>query len=189
MPIQVSQTPAQMGWDVQKASLSQSGNGAWALDIEAQKPMLEITSKKPQILIDQRQPFAEAGLKNIQAFMEDATALSRQIWIQGIARIVSDGNTWINIHTGVDPIPDQAIYNAYEMFDKEFNYGTIPTSRPRIELDEGRINYRFIKGEVINRSTPVKVQMDYQPWRINYYMKQYNSIQFNYIKSNVSWGV
>lgn len=180
MPIRIESQAAQLTWDTQKAQLNQSGNGARALDIETKKPQIEINTTKPQLTIDQTQPFAEAGLKNIQDFMADAVSYARQVASQSVDRIVSQGNEMKEIHTGVDPIPDQAIYNAYDMFEKTFNFAMIPQSRPRIDVTRGNVDIQVNRGEVINRSAPKPVQMDYSPWQINYYMKQYESIRFSY---------
>ena len=180
MPIQITTQPAILAWDTQKAMLSQSGNGAQTLDIQINKPLLEITSTRPQISIDQTQSFAEAGLKNIKAFMDESVKYGQQMVQQGTARIVDQGNSFIEIHTGVYPIPDQAIYNAYEMFDKEFNYGAIPQTRPTISLNPGQVTYNFKPGYVNNQSTARKVDMQYTPWQVSYHMKQYNSINFRY---------
>ena len=139
MPIQISQQPLVMNISTQPARIDQSGNGALTLDIDIKKPLLEMKTELPKVTIDQSASFAEAGLKNIKAFMDESVSYARQIVSAGVDRIVSQGNEWINIHTGVDPIPDQAIYNAYEMFDKEFNYAAIPTSRPSIRSEERRV--------------------------------------------------
>lgn len=189
MPIQISTTMAVIDWNVSKANLSQIGNGAQILDLNIQKPLLEMQTNLPKVLIDQSQPFSEAGLKGIKAFMKDAVSLGRQIVSDGIERIVSQGNDFINIHTGVDPIPDQALYNAYDMFEKSFNYGVIPQSRPSVSLQEGRVNTTFNPGSVNNQSAPQKVQMDYTPWQINYFMKQYNSITYSMQPSNFKFTV
>lgn len=189
MPIQISTTPAVLDWNVSKANLSQSGNGALTLDLQIQKPLLEMQTTLPKVQIDQSQPFAEAGLKGIKAFMDEVVSIGRQIVSEGIERIVSQGNDFINIHTGVDPIPDQANYNAYDMFEKSFNYGVIPQSRPSISLQEGRVNTTFNPGSVNNQSAPRKVQMDYTPWQINYFMKQYNSITYSMQPSNFKFTV
>lgn len=180
MPIRIESQAAQLTWDTQKAQLNQSGNGVQTLDIQTRKPQIEITTTRPQLTIDQTQPFAEAGLKNLRAFMSESVSYARQRVAQGIDRIVSQGNEMKEIHTGVDPIPVQAISNAYEMFEKTFNFAMIPQSRPKIDVTLGNVNIQFNRGEVTNRSASRRVQIDYTPWQINYHMKQYESIRFSY---------
>lgn len=189
MPIQISSQPSIIGWDVQKAKLTQSGNGAQVLALESNAPVLEIETQHPKIQIDQSQPFAEAGLKGLKAFMDDAVSYGQQIVSQGVARIVDQGDAYIEIQSGYDPIPDQALNNAYDMFEKEFNYGAIPQSRPSISLNRGQVNLNLRPGTVNNQSAERKVEMNYTPWQVSYYMKQYNSINFRYEPSQLKFSV
>ncbi|MDH8678581.1 DUF6470 family protein [Fusibacter bizertensis] len=189
MPIIISQQPIVMNISSTPGKLSQNGNGAKTLNLNIQKPELEMEIKHPKVKIDQSEPFAEAGLKNIKAFMEDNISFGRQIIAGGVSRIVSQGNELKEIQNDYDPIPDQAISNAYDMFDKEFNYGAIPTSRPTITLDEGKVNYSFRRGSVSNQSQQQKVQMSYTPYQVNYSISQYNSINFRYEKPNYDFMV
>lgn len=189
MPIQISQQPLVLNITTQPAKIEQSGNGALTLNLDIKKPLLEMKTELPKVTIDQSASFAEAGLKNIKAFMDESVSFARQMVAGGVDRIVSQGNEWLNIHTGVDPMPDQAIYNAYEMFDKEFNYAAIPTSRPIIDLVRGQVNTTFNKGQVTNNSRPQKINMNYTPYQVNLAVSQYNSISFRYEKPNFNFMV
>jgi len=182
MPISISQQPLVMNVSTSPGKLSQSGNGAKTLNLDIKEPLLEMQTQLPKVSIDQSQSFAEAGLKKNRAFMEDNTSYSKEIVSQGVDRIVSQGNEFIDIHTGVDPIPDQAIYNAYDMFEKSFNYAAIPTTRPSIDLVKGSVNYNFNRGSVNNNSQPQKVEMNYTPYQVNFSISQYNSISFRYME-------
>lgn len=189
MPIQITTQKSILDWNISKAALTQSGNGQNVLDIRSQQPLLEMQTTLPQIQIDQSEAFADAGLKNMRTFMDEAIAYGQQMVSQGTDRIVSQGNEFTNIHENYDPIPDQAIYNAYDMFEKDFNYGVIPESRPKISLREGDISTQLNRGTVTNSSYPSKVQMEYTPWQISYYMKQYSGIEFSYQASTFKFTV
>ncbi len=179
MSLQITSQKAILSWDTQNAVLTQSGNGKQTLDIRVEKNDLQMETVKPQVFIDQSEAFGELGLKGIRAFMQESVGYANQIVSAGIDRIVSQGNEWLNIHTGVDPIPDQAIYNAYEMFEKSFSGVFSPVARPQIDVQSGKLNYSFTPARIVNSSRPQPVEMNYQPWRINYYMKQYNSINIS----------
>ena len=187
MPIQITTQPLKLDVTIQKGSLSQSGNNSRVLNTTSDLPKLQIQSSKANIEIDQSQCFAEAGLKNLKAMIEDSISYGMQMLNKGISRIVSDGNVWSNIQNGSDPIPDQAIYNAYEQFEKEFNYTAIPQSRPKITVAPGEINYQFRPGHINSNSNPRPVKMNYKPWKVQYAVKQYNRINIQYNKSNVSF--
>lgn len=189
MPIQVSTQSAQISWDVQRAKLEQSGNGVKTLQLSTTKPSLEMQTELPKIQIDQSACFEEAGRMGIKAFMDDAVSYGQQILSSSIARTVDQGNELSNIQNRYDPIPDQALANAYDIFDKEFNYGAIPQSRPSISLSKGSVTTNFNPGEVNNSTPAQKVEFTYSPWKIDYYMKQYSSINFRYEPSTLKLSV
>ncbi len=187
MPIKIETQPIKLDVEVQKASLTQSDNGKRILNLSKELPKVEIETTAPRVEIDQSQCFAEAGLKKIKAFMNDAVAYGQQKFSEGIARIVDDGNTWAEIQNDYDPMSDQAVQNAYTIFEHEFNYGAIPTSRPSIELVRGTINYNYKPGSVNNNSLPSPVQFNYTPGRVSYNVKQYQSINFRFEKSKLDF--
>lgn len=187
--MRITQQPAILAWDTKQAVLEQNGNAKQSLDIQIEKPQIQLDIKEPELKIDQSEPFAEAGLKGVRALMQDSVAFARQKLSEGIGRIVSDGNEWINIHTGHDPIPDQAVHNAFEIFDKEFVFAMIPTSRPKIDVIPGEVNVDLKRGKVVNNTVPEKVDMQYKPWQLNYYMKQYQSIEIQFEPESFSASV
>ncbi len=180
MSLQITSQKAILSWDTQNAVLTQSGNGKQTLDIRVEKNNLQMETVKPQVSIDQSDAFGALGLKGIRAFMQESVGYAQQMVSTGIDRIVSQGNEWTNIHTGYDPIPDQARYNAFEMFEKSFDGVFSPVAKPQIDVQSGKVNYSFTPSRIVNSSVPEPVEMIYQPWRIDYYMKQYNSININF---------
>lgn len=180
MPINIQSQPAIIAWQTHNAKLEQSGNGGLILDLQSSKPELEMQTKHPKIQIDQSECFAEEGHKNMTQMREDSERYSKQILTQGIDRIVSDGNQMRDFHIKSDPIASQAEYNAFQMFEYEFNYDAIPHSRPQITLDEGRVNYQFRRHQVFNNTEVKPIKMDYTPGQVSFYLKQYASIQMRY---------
>ncbi len=189
MSLQITSQKAVIGWDSQNAVLTQSGNAKKILNLRTEKNNLQINTVKPKLSIDQTESFGELGLKGIRAFMQESVGYARQMVSTGVDRIVSQGNEWLNIHTEVDPIPDQARYNAYEMFEKSFSGVFSPVARPEINVQPGQLNYSFTPAKVVNSSQAEPVQMDYQPWRIDYYMKQYNSMNISYTSTTFNQSV
>jgi hypothetical protein len=180
MPLQITSQKTLIGWDSQNAVLTQRGNAKQILNLRVEKNNLQIDTVKQKMTIDQSDAFSEMGLKGIRAFMQESVGYARQIVSSGTDRIVSQGNEWLNIHTDYDPIPDQARYNAFEMFEKSFDGVFSPVARPQINVQPGQVNYNFTPSRVVNSSQVEPVQIDYQPWRIDYYMKQYSSISISY---------
>lgn len=107
--------------------------------------------------------------------------LSRSAMISSIGRIVDQGNEMANLPNAVNAISDQAYYNAFEQFDKEFNMDTIPKSRPKIEVTLGQLDIKVTEGQVTNNTVPKAVNMQYVKGAIEIYLKQRGSLELNFV--------
>jgi len=165
------------------------GNGAKPLNVESQIARLDMESTKPQVQIDQTECFAEAGLKNIKAFMDDAVAYGQQKFSEGVSRIVSDGDSMAAIESGYDPIADQAFQNAYAMFDHEFNYDAIPKSKPRIDVSPGNVNYNYTPAQVQNNTVAQPIENSYTPGKVEIAVKEYGKVDISYDKSSLYYHI
>lgn len=160
-----------LGWHRTPAHTDMQGNGGWNLvNIRTEKPKLDMEHKLGQIHIDQSQCRAEAGLKGEVDFRVDNASYGQSVYAKGVARIVDDGNQFIEIQNGVDMIAEQADYNAFGMFEREFGYVAIPQSKPKITVDPATKNYRFTPGRVHIEDTGKKVQVSYTPGKFSYYI-------------------
>lgn len=186
MSIQITTQRAILDWKTQNAKVGISGNGTSnILKISTTKPEVNLKTEKPQIQIDQSQCFAEAGLMSISDLIADNAAYGQQKVGEGIARIVDQGNELAAIETGYDPIPDQAYSNAYDMFDHEFVYTTIPQSRPKIDFIRGSVDVQVQEGKVNNETQLKKLDVNYTPGKVEYFMKQYQSINIAFTGNNL----
>lgn len=189
MSLQITSQKALIGWDSQNATITHRNNGRQILAIRTEKSDFQMETVKPQVSIDQSEAFGAIGLKGIRAYMLESVGFAKQKAASGVDRIVSQGNEWLNIHTGNDPIPDQAIYNAFEMFEKSFNGAFSPVAKPQINVQSGRVQYNFTPAKIINTTESLPVELTYQPWRINYYMKQYSNVSINYTSTSFNQNI
>ncbi|MBS7525791.1 hypothetical protein KHM83_03770 [Fusibacter paucivorans] len=189
MPIQIQSTRAQLSVQTVNASLEMQGNGGQVLALDTERGSLEMESTSPEIEIDQTACFAECGLKNIKDFMADSVAYGQQKFQEGVARIVEDGNQMASIENKADPIPDQAIQNAYTMFEHEFNYDAIPKSRPSITLKEGDVNYQYQPARVNNRTVSRKVENNFTPGKVEIAVAEYGKVTISYDSSSLSYHI
>jgi len=189
MPIMIQSTRAELEIRTQNASVAVQGNGTRPLTLESERASVDMQTTLPKIQIDQTASFSDAGLKNIKDFMSDAVTYGQQIFSEGIARIVSDGNTMATIENGYDPIPDQAYQNAYAMFEHEFNYGAVPTSRPTIEVIEGSANYRYNPGRVQNQTKVQPVTFNYTPGQVEVKVKSYGKVEISYDSQSLNYHI
>jgi len=66
---------------------------------------------------------------------------------------------------------------------------TMPRTRPQIDLIEGQVNINVTEGQNNQRVVAQKPRIDYQPGKIERYMKQYNSISIRYLGEKVDMKV
>jgi len=148
------------------------------------KAQMIVDRQLPKVLIDQSQPFAEAGRKPWSQVAAEYAQMGRQQAIEGIARIVDDGNRMAMIQRKMpEAIPEIALKNSTPK-QHEFNFGMIPTSRPRIEVT-GHLNIDWQIGGVEYNFTPRRPVADYHPGKAEIYMEQYPQINFKYIDNRV----
>lgn len=177
MKLQIRTQPAILDWNKTPAKQTTPSLPKEKLELEIEEPKIEMTSTQAKINIDQSQSFNESGRMTNQAFLEDMVARSKQAASEGIAHRVEDGNQMMAIENGQDVIAENASYNAWERFYHEFGLVTMPRTRPEITVEEGDVEYQFKKGEVKVLNGPLKIDGGtYQPWRLEFFMKQYNSI-------------
>ncbi|MBN2900097.1 MAG: hypothetical protein JXO44_15125 [Clostridia bacterium] len=177
MKLMIRSQPAILAWETKNAQQTTPSMPKEPLNLEIEEPQMEMETTKSVIHIDQDQCFNESGLKNNSAFLEDMVARSKQAVMEGIAHRVEEGNQMMAIETGQDAIAEQASYNAWERFYHEFGLVTMPMSRPIITVEEGDVSYNFKRGSVRVLNGPFQIDRGtYEPGKVEYYMKQKNSI-------------
>ncbi len=151
------------------ATLDIQGNGLQnTLRLEREKGSFEIRSTKPRVQIDQRACFAEAGRKGMTDFRQDMISYAQSVLTRGIARIIDQGNEAIAIQYPQDVVAEQADYNAFGMFEQEFGYGTMPSSRPTITVDRGTLNYSYQPDRLVNKTQRNELRTTYQRGRVEF---------------------
>ena len=186
MKLMIRTQPAIIGWDTKNAKQTTPAMPNYPLELDITEPEMEMTSTRPIVEIDQDACFNESGLKNNKAFMDDMVARSKQAVMEGIAHKVEDGNQLMAIETGQDAIAEQASYNAWERFYHEFGLVTMPTSRPTITVVDGDVEYNFKPGDVKILNGPLEIdQGTYEAGKIDFYLKQKNSIEINAVGDEV----
>ncbi len=156
-------------------------NPGYTLNMSVTQPQIRVESTLPKVTIDQSQCFAEAGLKGNVDLMAEMVSYSKSAMLSSIGRIVDQGNQLANIPNASGAIADQAYYNAFEQFEKEFAMGTIPRSRPKINVIEGQVDIQVTKGQVTNNTVPQKTDIQYRHGAIEVYLKQRPSIETRFV--------
>jgi len=186
MALEIRTTPAILG--IQRTPSNHSieqpqaeWNGSLTL------PIIHVEGTVSRVTIDQEDAFNESGLKNNEAFRQDSIAFALQKMAEGTSRRASQGDALAKINEGGDPIPDQALQNAYDQFLHEFGMVTMPRSGAKIDVIEGTLDIQVIEGEINGEFETHKPIIDYQPSKVERYMEQYNSISITYLGESLDF--
>lgn len=184
MSLRISTTPALIGININQGKMNidyPKGN----FNIDITQPQTELEIEQVKVKIDQTKPLAEIGLKNYVQFTKEYANKGKQTAMQGIARIVSEGNELASIEGGASVISIQAERNAFGRSKKEVNYDAIPKSRPKIDITGGTVEARVHKGEV---NIDLKAEMpsiSYIRGNVDIYIKQRHNIDIEYTGNNL----
>lgn len=154
-------------------------------DIEMHQEYAKVQIKKEplQIKIDQSQCFNEAGLKNNTAFAGDIVEQGQQAVLEGIARIVAEGNAMADVENRVNAVAEIAADNSIQVPD--FNIDFIPKSRPIIDFVGGNIDIQVDEGYVDLKVTPNKPIIDVEVGGIEFYLRQKPDIKIEFVGDKV----
>ncbi|MTI46804.1 MAG: hypothetical protein FH761_03135 [Firmicutes bacterium] len=139
-----------------------------------------IKKESPKVIIDQYQCFAEAGLKNNEDMIKEYAQLGHKKAIEGIRRIVSEGNMLANVRSGSPNMVARIAKSISWGGIKEFKFDMIPKSRPKIEV-EGYLQIDWNIGELDINYTPHSPKINYQIGKVEAYLNRKPSIDINYI--------
>lgn len=185
MGLSIRTTNIQLGIERTPSSLQIETQNA-GLELHQKHAEVNITTEKPRVLIDQYECFAEAGLKNNYDFSREAAQLGYQQLMKYIGETASDGNTLAAIERGGNAISSIAARKASP--EKNFGLAFIPQSRPKIDVTgsldlqwdrNGEGIYNGVEGNYI----PGYANINFEPTKINIFVKQYPSINIKYENS------
>ncbi len=180
MAIQISTTKPQIQLNISKPSISLN-QPKGDLKIKQVKAELKIKTENAKISIDQYNCFAEAGLKNYKDLMKQYTQLGRRKALEGITKIVSEGNMMSDIRKGnPSAIPQIAKWASWGS-KRDYNFSMIPLSRPDITIIKGDFKVNWELGGADIKYTPKKVQVEFNRGRIKAYVNQKPSFQMKYL--------
>ena len=177
MSLIINQTHAKIGIERVPGRLEIRTRNA-VLELHQEQAKVNIQTELPKIEIDQREAFADIGLKSYRDLAKEMVQMAYQNVMQYIAKTASDGDRLAAIELGGNPLADIAERDAFP--EKEFGYDYIPKTRPKISLQEGKVHIDVEPRGVEANYIPGDVEFNFIPTKINIYMRQYNSISFEY---------
>jgi hypothetical protein len=173
--IQIHQQYAKIGMNTEpgKQSIQQPKP---TYEMHRVDPQLEIRQPKGQLEIDQSRAWDALALGGNLETMSKMYAMGPEMALQGLARIVEQGNRMADISNPADPIPEFARdwNRTYEQFDFRG-----PASMDNVDLryTKGDVSINVIPGRIEVNSHPNPPVISYERGKLNMYMLQYNKVE------------
>ncbi|MCF6093416.1 DUF6470 family protein [Microaerobacter geothermalis] len=178
--IQIEQTYAQIG--IKTTPSTQEIRQPQAdLNLRQIPAKLEIERIPSRLNIDQSQAWAEVNLKDPIQLTRDESERAKQLALEGIARIVEEGNQLAAIENQGDSIAEIALQNTITG-PVDYNVGFIPSyGSVRIDYQPAQLNFNWTINGVEMNPVIKQPEISYQPGKVEVYVKQKNSISFQVV--------
>lgn len=189
MGLSIYTTPAKLEYESRLAKLELTTQNA-RLELSQKPPVINIDSERPVVIINQYPCFAEEGLKNNFDLIKENSDLAHSKVMEYISKKAQDGDAMAKICHKASIMLDIIKRDSITMH--EFDIGTIPMSRPEIDVQGGNLRFdaefRNNIGEingVTGTYTPGELDFDYIPWNLNIRVQSYGSIDIKYTGNSV----
>lgn len=180
LELRINRQPAMIGVNITQARVDlQTTPGQ--MNIETIPARLDIHSPAPVLHIDQRQCFADKGMRNIELVLADWVAEARADFASGLSRIASEGDQLVDFKNCT--IADIVYSTIGQM--PEFNIKSVPQQPPEISCDVSPVQFNNQAGKVNFDYIPAKVEENSQPGRVETYLLQEPVLEINWVGQNI----
>ncbi|MCP3031429.1 DUF6470 family protein [Halobacillus sp. A1] len=176
--IQIKSTPARLALTIDRGQQTIRQPKAQQ-SIQQPKADLSIQQRPGKLTIDQTKAWHNIDLKNALLRTKETAQVGEQKWMQGVARVSSEGDELMKIENGGNPIASQAERNSG--FDFDIQLGRSPTH----ELVD--LHYQPAEADIsVQRNEPVinverrNPETSFQQGKVSTYMQQYPDIQIDW---------
>ncbi|GGD92237.1 DUF6470 family protein [Paenibacillus nasutitermitis] len=174
--LQIRQTPGVLYVDADPGQFSIRQPKA-ELHIQTEPGQLEIHQYKPELEVDQSRAFAAYNGGNFLEMNQRIYSGIQQIFLQGLARRVEEGNRAAAIHKPGNTIA--------EIYGQDWQPVPFPEIRGEASMDNVETRFRITPPDIRVGRTEVDVQtvthrpeIEYTRGKLDIYMKQYPSVQY-----------
>lgn len=174
--IQIQQTPAKLGIDADLGNFDMRQPRAnFEMTQEAAK--LNIHQQQGDLKIDQTRAWDALGLGPVLEANRRIYSQTKHVALQGIARIVENGNRMAAIHiNGANPIADIAEQLKFEHFEFDY-YGEASFDNVDITYTAHEPEINVIGGKVNLNTQPNAPEISYNKGKLDIYMLQYPKVE------------
>ncbi|TXK80950.1 DUF6470 family protein [Paenibacillus sp. N3.4] len=173
--IQIRQQPALIGIDADPGTQDIRQPQA-AYEMQTERPTLEMHQTQGELQIDQSRAWDALGVGPILESMSRIYSQSKEIALQGIARIVENGNRMAAIHLPGNPIAEIAKQLTFE--HPEFNYyGEAAYDNVDITYTAHRVEINVTDGKVNVNVQVNPPEISYNRGKLDIYVRQYANLE------------
>lgn len=150
--------------------------------IDIQQPKAEVTMQTTpsKLTIDQTQAWEDMGLKHIFRIIEEEAKKGFQDSKEGMARVASDGDELMKIENKYNVLSEISKRNGTRKTN-EFTIGFIPSHfSVKINYEPSSVNMEVKVNKPNINSQANKVNITYLPGKLDFEIKQYNSIEIDF---------
>jgi len=181
--LRIEQNYGRIGLDIQPAQLSIQQPKA-SIKMHQTLPKLEIERTPLEIHIDQQDCWNEVGLKDPLTLSNEIAQIAKQAGLEGIGRIVEEGNRLAKIEAGGNPVVEIAA-EVSNPPPCEFNIDFVPKSRPKIDFTGGELHFQAVEGKFEWKAIPNKPIIEATQPKVTGYMLQWPSLTIEYLGNNL----
>jgi len=175
-PVQIRQTPALLGIDADPGKQEMSQPRA-TLEITTERSKLEMRQPQGELDIDQSRAWDALGLGNMLESMNRIYSQAKNVALQGIARIVENGNRLAAIHLDTNAFADIAEQQKFEHFELDY-FGPASFDNVDIHYTARKPEISYEPAKVNIYSHPNRPEHIYHRGKLDIYMIQYPKVEF-----------
>lgn len=189
MLLSINTTPAKIAIEHTPGSLTARSRDA-RLELRQKQPNINIDTEQPLVMIDQYQCFAEAGLKNNIDFITEQAQKGKRSVAQYTGKVSRDGDAMAKIGHKANIMI--GIIKRDSVTRHEFGLGSIPKSRPKINVAGGTVE---LKADFINNIGEINgvtgkyiagdINFKYTPAVVDIRMVSYGAVDIKYLGNNL----
>lgn len=139
-------------------------------------PRVEIRQPQGELDIDQSKAWDALGLGNTMESMRRIASQAHNVAMQGIVRIVENGNRLAQIHLDTNPIAEIAEQLTFDFVEFDY-YGPASYDNVDVYYTARKPEIMPIEGKVNVRTHPNRPEIEYHRGKLDIYMSQYPKVE------------
>lgn len=147
-----------------------------SLEITTSRPKQDIRAGEGKLSIDQSRAFDAVGHGPFLTVMNRIYSQSKGIALQGIAKIVADGNRMAQITNPANAFAEIARNQAFDFFEFKI-MGEASFDNVDVKYDAGPLEIETSEGSVNIETHPNRPEYNYYRGKLDIYLAQYPSVE------------